>query len=177
MAKRGAEAVAFHAPWETLAPPRPPKRGRSEPGLRELRCGKTPWSGGGCKKRKRAEEDEETSAKWPSGALKRSRPQEEQVPGASASGWEGTRTRRKEPPGPLPEADEEAGSGETPAHPWNPKTSMAEEHQDDVWHYNSFQYWRPPLPAIDLSDILDLEKENMVKTRNSSGAGLSEMET
>ncbi|KAL8203278.1 UNVERIFIED_CONTAM: hypothetical protein K2H54_046997 [Gekko kuhli] len=177
MAKREAEAVAFHAPWETFVSPRPPKRGRKEPGLRELRCGKTPWSGDGCKKRKRAGEDEETSAKWGTGAVKRSRPQEEQVPGASASGWEGTRTRRPEQLGPLPEADEEAGSGETPARPWNPQTPVVEEHQDDVWHYNSFQYWRPPLPAIDLSDILDIEKENMVKTRHSSGTGLSEMET
>ncbi|XP_077200895.1 uncharacterized protein C9orf40 homolog isoform X2 [Paroedura picta] len=127
MAKRGAEAVAFHAPWESFVSPRPPKRGRSEPGLREPRGGRAPWSGGGCKKRKRAEEDEETSGKRPP-AVKRGRPHEEQ-------------------------------------------------HQDDVWHYNSFQYWRPPLPAIDLSDILDLEKENMVKTRLCSRTGLSEMET
>ncbi|XP_060093457.1 uncharacterized protein C9orf40 homolog [Heteronotia binoei] len=176
MTKRGAEAVAFHTPWETFVSHRPSKRGRSEPGLREVRCGKTPWSGGGCKKRKRAEEDEETSGKGPT-ALKRSRPQEEQVPLASTSGWEGTRTRRQEQPGTLPEDEEEAGSGESPAHPWNPKASMAEEHQDDVWHYNSFQYWRSPLPAIDLSDILNLEKENMVKTRHASRSGISEMET
>ncbi|XP_077200894.1 uncharacterized protein C9orf40 homolog isoform X1 [Paroedura picta] len=170
MAKRGAEAVAFHAPWESFVSPRPPKRGRSEPGLREPRGGRAPWSGGGCKKRKRAEEDEETSGKRPP-AVKRGRPHEEQVALASPSGWGGAGAR------PLPEAARLAGAGGAPAPPWSPAAPTAEEHQDDVWHYNSFQYWRPPLPAIDLSDILDLEKENMVKTRLCSRTGLSEMET
>lgn len=171
MAKRAAEAVACHAPWEAFVSHRPSKRGRSDSGLGELRCGRTPWSGGGCKKRKRLEGDEETSRKRPT-ALQRSRSPEEQVPLPSSSRWEGTRTRRQEQPALL------AGAGEAPAaQPWDPKASLPEEHQDDVWHYNSFQYWRPPLPAIDLSDILGLDEENMVKTRHSNKAGLSEMET
>nr|XP_056704894.1 uncharacterized protein C9orf40 homolog [Euleptes europaea] len=170
MAKRGAEAVACRAPWETFAPHPPAKRARGEPGPKEPPCGKAPWGGGGCKKRKRAGEEGETPAK------RRGRP-EGPAPPASSSVWEGTRKRRQEQPGLLPGSDEEAGSGGAPKHPWSPKASMAAEHEDDVWHYNSFQYWRPPLPAIELSDILNLEKENMVKTRHSNSAGLSEMET
>ncbi|XP_054842909.1 uncharacterized protein C9orf40 homolog [Eublepharis macularius] len=175
MAKRRGEAVAYCAPWETFVSHAPSKRARSEPELREPRCSRTPWSGGGCKKRKRAEEDEETAAKRPA-ALERGGPEEEQAPAASGGVREGTLTRRQEQPGPLRESDEAAGLGEALAHLCNHKT-MAEEHEDDVWHYNSFQYWRSPLPAIDLSDILNLEKENTVKTRHFSRAGLSEMET
>lgn len=126
MAKRGAEALAFHAPWETFVSHRPSKRGRSEPGPREPRCGKTPWSGGGCKKRKRVEEDEETSGKRPT-ALKRNRAPEEQVPPASPTGWEETSARLQGQPGLPPKPDEEAGSGDVPAHLWNNKASMAEE--------------------------------------------------
>ncbi|XP_044302816.1 uncharacterized protein C9orf40 homolog isoform X3 [Varanus komodoensis] len=51
------------------------------------------------------------------------------------------------------------------------------EHEDDVWHYNSFQYWRSPIPTIDLTDILDLEKDDAIEARDSSGVGISEMET
>uniref|UniRef100_A0A8D0E0S6 Putative WW-binding domain-containing protein n=1 Tax=Salvator merianae TaxID=96440 RepID=A0A8D0E0S6_SALMN len=51
------------------------------------------------------------------------------------------------------------------------------EREHDVWHYNSFQYWRSPLPTIDLSDILDLEKDDPVETSNYGSVGFSEMET
>lgn len=128
MAKRAAEAVACHAPWEAFVSHRPSKRGRSDSGLGELRCGRTPWSGGGCKKRKRLEGDEETSRKRPT-ALQRSRSPEEQVPLPSSSRWEGTRTRRQEQPALL------AGAGEAPAaQPWDPKASLPEEVSEaEAW--------------------------------------------
>ncbi|XP_042310843.1 uncharacterized protein C9orf40 homolog [Sceloporus undulatus] len=51
------------------------------------------------------------------------------------------------------------------------------ENEDDVWRYNSFQYWRSPLPTIHLSDILDLENNKAVDERETSSIGMSEMET
>ncbi|XP_048360219.1 uncharacterized protein C9orf40 homolog [Sphaerodactylus townsendi] len=168
MAKYGAEALAVSVPWETFAAHPPTKRAHSELGARDPPYGENPWSGGGCKKRKRTEE--ETSGDQPV-ASKQEGLQEGRGLPAGTSVLEGTGTQRQE----QPESDEEDGLGE--ACPWSPKSSMAQEHEDDAWRYNSFQYWRPPLPAIDLNDILNLENENMVKTRHSSHAGLSEMET
>uniref|UniRef100_A0A674K790 Uncharacterized protein n=1 Tax=Terrapene triunguis TaxID=2587831 RepID=A0A674K790_9SAUR len=49
----------------------------------------------------------------------------------------------------------------------------------EFWQYNSFQYWRAPLPAIDLSVILDLDGENMTDARTTSRIEIieTEMET
>ncbi|KAH0628255.1 hypothetical protein JD844_009157 [Phrynosoma platyrhinos] len=74
---------------------------------------------------------------------------------------------------PLPLAG--AGEAVSPGSPT--QEPPEEENEDDVWHYNSFQYWRSPLPTIHLSDILDLENNRAVDERESSSIGISEMET
>uniref|UniRef100_A0A8C3PAG1 Uncharacterized protein n=1 Tax=Chrysemys picta bellii TaxID=8478 RepID=A0A8C3PAG1_CHRPI len=53
------------------------------------------------------------------------------------------------------------------------------KHEEEFWQYNSFQYWRAPLPAIDLSVILDLDGENMTDARTTSRTEIieTEMET
>ncbi|KAJ6669610.1 hypothetical protein lerEdw1_000159 [Lerista edwardsae] len=153
MAKRGAEALACRAPWESHFSHAPlPKRSRSDSERRGLRCAPL-WGGGSCKKRKRTEEDDgETAGRKRPAPSKASGPQKEAGPG-TASLQGSTR--------PLPK---EAASG-------------SDLDENDVWHYNSFQYWKSPLPTIDLSDILDLEKNDTVEARDSSTIGLSEMET
>uniref|UniRef100_A0A8C0GXG8 Uncharacterized protein n=1 Tax=Chelonoidis abingdonii TaxID=106734 RepID=A0A8C0GXG8_CHEAB len=53
------------------------------------------------------------------------------------------------------------------------------KHKEEFWQYNSFQYWRAPLPAIDLSVILDLDGKNMTDARTTFRTEIieTEMET
>ncbi|XP_062984635.1 uncharacterized protein C9orf40 homolog [Elgaria multicarinata webbii] len=175
MAKRGAEALACRAPYHSLLPHAPlPKRSRSDFERREPRCAALRHEGG--TKRKRAEEEEgkeqeEGVAAVPSGkrpaALKG--PAEERGRALSPSLLEGT---TPQPTGANMEAEALAEGSKGRGTP-----ELPAQHEDDVWHYNSFQYWRSPLPIIDLTDILDLEKIDTVEARDSSSVGLSEMET
>ncbi|XP_011802433.1 PREDICTED: uncharacterized protein C9orf40 homolog [Colobus angolensis palliatus] len=36
-------------------------------------------------------------------------------------------------------------------------------HNDEFWQYNTFQYWRNPLPPIDLADIEDLNEDTLTE--------------
>ncbi|EPY77992.1 hypothetical protein CB1_001144030 [Camelus ferus] len=38
------------------------------------------------------------------------------------------------------------------------------ELNDEFWQYNTFQYWRNPLPPIDLADIEDVNEDNLTET-------------
>nr|XP_028604885.1 uncharacterized protein C9orf40 homolog [Podarcis muralis] len=159
MAKRGAlaaaAALACHAPGcESFAAAAPPllKRRRAEAERKEEPPpggGGEGGGGGGLKRKRAAEEEEARAAKRPSVA-----------PGGGAAGAPAL----SRPPGSVS------------ARGGRPKAPL-EEPEDDVWRYNSFQYWRSPLPAINLSDILDLEKDDAIDARRSSSVCLSEMET
>ncbi|XP_066468670.1 uncharacterized protein C9orf40 homolog [Tiliqua scincoides] len=152
MAKRGAEALAYRAPWESLLlPPPAPRAKRSRSDCERPRRAAV-WAGG--KKRKREEEEAAEAARG-----KRPAPSE-------------TSGLRKEA-----EAGAVPPQGPTPLVPEEAAASGGDLDENDVWNYNSFQYWRSPLPTIDLSDILDLEKDDTVEARDSSSIGLSEMET
>ena len=35
---------------------------------------------------------------------------------------------------------------------------------DEFWQYNTFQYWRNPLPPIDLADIEDVSEDSLTET-------------
>ncbi|KAL0607093.1 hypothetical protein AAY473_023695 [Plecturocebus cupreus] len=37
------------------------------------------------------------------------------------------------------------------------------EHNEEFWQYNTFQYWRNPLPPIDLADIEDLNEDTLTE--------------
>ncbi|KAL4690065.1 hypothetical protein H8959_012856 [Pygathrix nigripes] len=37
------------------------------------------------------------------------------------------------------------------------------QHNDEFWQYNTFQYWRNPLPPIDLADIEDLNEDTLTE--------------
>ncbi|XP_044302815.1 uncharacterized protein C9orf40 homolog isoform X2 [Varanus komodoensis] len=178
MAKRGAEALACRAPCHSLLSHAPaPKRSRADFERREPRCVALQ---SGDKKRKRAwaaEEEKEAEAEAAAPRGKRSAgmkaPLKEQGwalgarPLEGAAQCQGLARRSREA--------EAAASGEN----WRgcPPPKASAEHEDDVWHYNSFQYWRSPIPTIDLTDILDLEKDDAIEARDSSGVGISEMET
>ncbi|XP_039217393.1 uncharacterized protein C9orf40 homolog [Crotalus tigris] len=161
MAKRKAEAVACRAPCQPRSFPHAPpsKRSRSDLERWESR-GAARWlENGGEKKRK-----------WTVAA------------GGDEAEAGGKRlaegTARREPEQRLPidagmatEAAALAGGDATGSQ------GGPQKPEDDVWHYNSFQFWKLPLPAIDLSDIQELEKGSITETRSSSSPSLSEMET
>lgn len=85
MAKRGAEALACRAPWESRFSHAPlPKRSRRDSERRGLRCAAL-WSGGGCKKRKRTEEEDgDTAGRMRPTPSKASGPQKEAGPGTTS---------------------------------------------------------------------------------------------
>ncbi|XP_061468931.1 uncharacterized protein C9orf40 homolog [Rhineura floridana] len=181
MAKRGAEALACRSfgceSFLTQAPM--PKRSRSDPERKEPPCSELLRL-----KRKRAgaEEDEEekkatSGGKRPS-VVNGSGSQKERGLGAIFHLGGTTRPQEEEQQQQqllLPGTDMEAAAGGELRDRRTPKPP--DEHEDDVWHYNSFQYWRSPLPTIELSDILDLKKDDTVEARHSSSGHLPEMET
>ncbi|XP_063151220.1 uncharacterized protein C9orf40 homolog [Candoia aspera] len=176
MAKRRAEAVACRAPYQHYLLHAPPsKRSRSDLERRDSR-GSVFWRGSSGEKKRKwmgAEEGDEAgvSGKRPVGLKERWSPKEwGPVPA------EGTTRREPEQrllllAGMATEAAALAGGDATGSR------GQPEEHEDDVWHYNSFQFWKLPLPTIDLSDIQELEKGAITETRSSSSTALSEMET
>ncbi|XP_067172786.1 carnosine N-methyltransferase isoform X3 [Apteryx mantelli] len=50
------------------------------------------------------------------------------------------------------------------------------EPEEEFCQYNSFLYWRAPLPALDLSDIQDLDGETVPETKTPSRAETMETE-
>ena len=50
---------------------------------------------------------------------------------------------------------------------------------EEFWQYNTFLYWRNPLPPIDLADIEDVSEDNLAEARlrDRDGAGEVDMES
>ncbi|XP_055974763.1 uncharacterized protein C9orf40 homolog [Sorex fumeus] len=59
--------------------------------------------------------------------------------------------------------DDGAGRGEPPrGDVWGASPRQLNE---DFWQYNTFQYWRNPLPPIDLADIEAITEDNLAKAK------------
>ncbi|XP_075787842.1 uncharacterized protein C9orf40 homolog [Pelodiscus sinensis] len=182
MAKRRAEPLACHVPWKRLLPEPPPllrapgpaRRPRDDPEL---------WSPGraapgGLGKKRKLEEAEAPPGKrpGPTGSRPHGEPGDPPSPGG--------RRRRQQRGGDAGPRQEQAvrgggvGLGERSPDPRGEEQGP-EEHEEEFWEYNSFQYWRAPVPAIDLSVILDLDGENMRESRTTSRTEIieTEMET
>ncbi|XP_027742088.1 uncharacterized protein C9orf40 homolog [Empidonax traillii] len=56
------------------------------------------------------------------------------------------------------------------------QASAAAEQEEEFCPYNSFLYWRTPLPTIDLSDIQNLVEETPSNIRTSSKTDTTETE-
>ncbi|XP_043371261.1 uncharacterized protein C9orf40 homolog [Dermochelys coriacea] len=164
MAKRHAEPLVCHVPWKRCLPEPPPLL--RVPG-RRLRDGPELRSPG---KKRKLEETEAPPGKRP--GLRGNRPGRE--PGDPASPGGRRRQQRGGDVGPRPEQAVRAGGLDPLGEERGP-----EEHEEEIWQYNSFQYWRAPLPAIDLSVLLDLDGENMTNARTTSRTEIieTEMET
>ncbi|XP_059512903.1 uncharacterized protein C9orf40 homolog [Myotis daubentonii] len=58
-----------------------------------------------------------------------------------------------------------AGRAEPPRGDWGAAPSQLNE---EFWQYNTFQYWRNPLPPIDLADIEAINEGNLTEARLQS---------
>ncbi|XP_075581851.1 uncharacterized protein C9orf40 homolog [Pelecanus crispus] len=56
------------------------------------------------------------------------------------------------------------------------KERGADQQEEEFCQYNSFLYWRAPLPTIDLSDIQDLDGEAAPRAKTSSRTDTTETE-
>ncbi|XP_012499876.1 PREDICTED: uncharacterized protein C9orf40 homolog [Propithecus coquereli] len=70
----------------------------------------------------------------------------------------GEELRDSRPPGGG--GDDGAGRAGPQSGDWG---AAPRQHNEEFWQYNSFQYWRNPLPPIDLADIEDATKDNLTE--------------
>ncbi|XP_045418741.1 uncharacterized protein C9orf40 homolog [Lemur catta] len=177
--RRAAEPVAFHVPWKRLLlcdfaeepPPssplwsRPP--GASHPGqplgVPELQ-----------RKRKI---DAGAMAESSASPSKRRDSGDSSAPGGQEAEGRGPGTGESPPlrqpvrprgpgeePGDArpPRGGGDAGAGRAgpPSGDWG---AAPRQHNEEFWQYNTFQYWRNPLPPIDLADIEDATGDNLTE--------------
>ncbi|KAM9675258.1 uncharacterized protein C9orf40 homolog [Dama dama] len=57
--------------------------------------------------------------------------------------------------------DDGAGRAESQRGDWG---AAPRQLSEEFWQYNTFQYWRNPLPPIDLADIEDVSEDNLIET-------------
>ncbi|XP_036591237.1 uncharacterized protein C9orf40 homolog [Trichosurus vulpecula] len=169
--RRAAEPLAFHVPWKRLLP-----CGRlddSEPPWAPPGLGPRLPVNGSELRRKRKREDG-TMAELLASPSKRSG--DAAGPSGPAPG-DGARMDTGEPkppaelrghtsdPGPQPllrprASEPERGAGEEVPRPTGARPPE-EELIEEFWQYNTFQYWRNPLPSIDLSEIEKLTEASL----------------
>lgn len=183
--RRAAEPLTFHVPWKRLLlcefpeepPPRPlwippaaasplgqPRRVPELPRKRKVDAGAMTEPSASPSKR---HDGGDTSA--PGGADREGR------------SWE-----TSEPPPPLQQpplrphrpgeelqgarpprggGDSGAGRAEPPRGDWG---AAPRQLSEEFWQYNTFQYWRNPLPPIDLADIEAINEGNLTEARLQS---------
>lgn len=150
--RRAAEPLTFHVPWKRL-----PSRGFSEAPLLW-----TPPSGASqlAPSRKR---------RLDAGAMAES----SASPSKRRGGGDGSTPGSAEPEGRSADRGEEPGQprapGEEPRDAQPPRgggdggagPAAQCQHNEEFWQYNAFQYWRNPLPPVDLADIEDIGEDSL----------------
>ncbi|XP_074876169.1 uncharacterized protein C9orf40 homolog [Buteo buteo] len=163
MAKRRAEPLVCHVPVKRLLrEPAPPPRAAA-PERRPR--GEATGAGPAAPKRK-LEEAEAPPGKRPG------------LRGSSSRGEQGDAGgRRRRRGGPAAPQDERTAEGRAGGR--GKERGAAPEQEEEFCQYNSFLYWRAPLPAIDLSDIQNLDGGTPpeAKTPSRTDAMETEMET
>ncbi|XP_037228921.1 uncharacterized protein C9orf40 homolog isoform X2 [Falco rusticolus] len=161
MAKRRAEPLVYHVPVKRLLrEPSPPSVSAPERRPR----GEVAGAGPAAPKRK-LEEAEAPPSKRPG------------LRGSSSRGEPGDAGgRRRRRGGTAPPQDERSAEGGAGGRV--KERAAAAEQEDDFCQYNSFLYWRSPLPAVDLSDIQSRDGETPeAKTLSRTDTMETEMET
>ncbi|KAL4675340.1 hypothetical protein H8957_008710 [Semnopithecus entellus] len=174
--RRAAEPVTFHVPWKRLLlcdfaePPPPPPLWIRPPGV--AHAGQPPSVPGQHRKRKI---DAGTMAEPSASPSKRRDSGDNSAP--SGQEREDHSLETGDPPqlppppvGPgeeLPGARPPGGGGDDGAGRAGPPRGdwgvASRQHNDEFWQYNTFQYWRNPLPPIDLADIEDLNEDTLTE--------------
>ncbi|XP_012309589.1 uncharacterized protein C9orf40 homolog [Aotus nancymaae] len=180
--RRAAEPVTFHVPWKRLLlcdfpeqPPQPPlwirPPGTAHPGQ--------PL--GGPEQHRKRKSDAGTMAEPSASPSKRSKRRDSgdnSAPGGQEQEDRGLETGEPPlllPPPPLRRGpgeelqgarpprgggDDGAGRAGPPRGDWG---VAPRQHNEEFWQYNTFQYWRNPLPPIDLADIEDLNEDTLTE--------------
>uniref|UniRef100_A0A8C6R598 RIKEN cDNA D030056L22 gene n=1 Tax=Nannospalax galili TaxID=1026970 RepID=A0A8C6R598_NANGA len=149
--RRAAEPLTYRVPWKRLLlrdlPEEPPlwvpPSGAARPGKRRVDAG--------------------TMAE-PAAAPRKRR-------GGGDVGAE-PRSRTGETGEPPPRADQQpldgrapdGGGGDGGAGSAGGAGGAPSQHNEEFWQYNTFQYWRNPLPPIDLADIEDVSADSLTET-------------
>lgn len=69
--------------------------------------------------------------------------------------------------------DDGAGRAQPQRGDWG---AAPRQLSEEFWQYNTFQYWRNPLPPIDLADIEDVSEDNLIETALQGKNEVAEIE-
>ncbi|KAM6170518.1 uncharacterized protein C9orf40 homolog [Rhynchocyon petersi] len=171
--RRAAEPLTFHVPWKRLLvcdfPDEPPPlwvppQGALHPGQplgvpeppRKRKIGAGAMIEPAASPSKRRDSGDGSAASDPGG---------EELAGRSLEPGEPPEQPRgpgEEPQGGRPRrggGDEGAGRSTAPGADWGAEPCQ----HDEFWQYNTFQYWRNPLPPINLADIEDVNEDKLTE--------------
>ncbi|XP_047554611.1 uncharacterized protein C9orf40 homolog [Lutra lutra] len=176
--RRAAEPLTFHVPWKRLLlcdfpeepPPPPPPLwipppGASHPGQpvgvpelprkRKIDAGAmTEPSASPSKRRDGRDSIVPGGVQREGRGLETGEPPQQQPPVRPRGPGEEPRGARP----PRGGGDDGAGRTEPRQGDWG---AAPRQLNEEFWQYNSFQYWRNPLPPIDLADIEDVVEDNL----------------
>ncbi|XP_020771110.2 uncharacterized protein C9orf40 homolog [Odocoileus virginianus] len=177
--RRAAEPLTFHVPWKRLLlcdfpeePPPPPlwipPPGASHPGRplgfpelprkRKIDVGAmTEPSVSPSKRRDDGDTGAQGGAEREGRGLETGESQLLQPPVRPSGPGEEPRGVRP----PRGGGDDGAGRAESQRGEWG---AAPRQLSEEFWQYNTFQYWRNPLPPIDLADIEDVSEDNLIET-------------
>lgn len=175
--RRAAEPLTFHVPWKRLLlcdfpeePPLPrwvPPQAVSHPGQplgvselpRKRRIDSAVMTEPSASPSKRRDGGDTST---PGGAEREGRDLETGEPPLlqppEQPGGPGEESRDDLPP--RGSGDDGAGRIESPRGDVGPAPRQLNE---EFWQYNTFLYWRNPLPPIDLADIEDVNEDNLTE--------------
>ncbi|XP_062064410.1 uncharacterized protein C9orf40 homolog [Lepus europaeus] len=180
--RRAAEPLAFHVPWKRLLcdfseePPPPlwiPPPGASHPGLprkRKIDAGAMAEPSASPSKRR---DSGDSSA--PGGEEREDHSLDTVEPSLSQP------SLRPHGPGEESRAarplrgggDDGAGRAGSPRGDWG---AAPLQHNEEFWQYNTFQYWRNPLPPIDLADIEDVNEDSLIEATVQGKSEVAEID-
>ncbi|KAM5298374.1 uncharacterized protein C9orf40 homolog [Ctenodactylus gundi] len=160
--RRAAEPLTFHVPWKRLLlcdfseQPPPvwiPPPGTSRPVLirkRRIDAGAMAEpSASPSKRRDRGDSSASGGQELRSRGQEADQPARSQPPGGPRGPEEELRDARP----PRGGGDDGAERTGPPRAGWG---AASRQHSEEFWQYNTFQYWRNPLPPLDLADFEDV---------------------
>ena len=83
----------------------------------------------------------------------------------------------REPGEPPPGEQEEpraAGGGDRVENAGSPQVAdrVHSQQPEEFWQYNTFQYWRNPLPSLDLAALEDVSANSLTETLEDKNEGV-----